>query len=62
MLCPIIQTDRLIIRRYKETDIDMQYRFLQVQCRGGFHYRHKRPPAYLQGWDYIKATQMQKNY
>lgn len=29
MLCPIIQTDRLIIRRYKETDIDMQYRFLQ---------------------------------
>lgn len=29
MLCPNIQTDRLIIRRYKESDIDMQYQFLQ---------------------------------
>lgn len=29
MLCPTIQTDRLIIRRYKESDIDMQYHFLQ---------------------------------
>lgn len=29
MLCPTIQTERLTIRRYKETDIDMQYEFLQ---------------------------------
>ena len=29
MLCPTIQTDRLTIRRYKESDIDMQYEFLQ---------------------------------
>lgn len=28
MLCPTIQTDRLTIRRYKESDIDMQYEFL----------------------------------
>lgn len=28
MHCPTIQTDRLIIRRYKEFDIDMQYQFL----------------------------------
>lgn len=29
MMCPTIKTDRLIIRRYKESDIDMQYEFLQ---------------------------------
>ena len=29
MLCPTIQTERLIIRRYKETDIGMQYEFLK---------------------------------
>lgn len=29
MLCPTIETDRLIIRRYKKSDIDMQYQFLQ---------------------------------
>ncbi len=28
MLCPTIQTDRLTIRRYKESDIDMQHEFL----------------------------------
>ena len=29
MLCPTIKTDRLTIRRYKESDIDMQFEFLQ---------------------------------
>lgn len=29
MLTPHIQTERLIMRRYKETDIDMQYNILQ---------------------------------
>ena len=29
MLSPKIETKRLILRRYKETDIDMQYGILQ---------------------------------
>lgn len=38
MLCPTIQTDRLIIRRYKESDIDMQYQFLQDERLHQFYF------------------------